>query len=319
MAQQIIPVILCGGSGTRLAPLSSKENPKQFLKLINEYSLLQNTVMRAMNVADVSADKIVTVTLNYFIPKINEQYENINSALCRHIVSEPSARNTAAAVALAAIYVKKNFGEEVVMWILPADHHISDDVALKNSLQQAVIAAENNYLTTFGIKPSRPETGYGYIKSSEVLDFLEHVFLIEKFVEKPNLETAQEYLSDGGYLWNSGMFVFKTGSILKSFEELSSDILEKVSQSISFSKNTINVDSIGYSEVPSSPIDIAIMEKAENVAVVPSNPGWSDIGSWQSLYELKGYEGLIDIINPLGADEKETILQSLDLSNIKAA
>jgi len=319
MIQKIVPVILCGGSGTRLRPLSSDEKPKQFLRLIDEHSLLQNTAIRAMNVADVTANEIVTVTLNNMQSKIIDDYNEIDAGLCGHILSEPSAKNTAAAVALAALYVKKKFGENAIMWVVPADHHIADESALKTSLECAVNAALSGYLATFGIEPSRAETGYGYIKVKQGHSELEGVSLIERFVEKPDLDNAIRFLEEGDYLWNSGMFVFKVQTVLDAYKEHSHKILEQTDKSLSYFKAATTVDADLYDDVEKQPFDIAIMEKAKNIAVISSNPQWSDIGSWQSLYELKTKEGFLKLIENFSEEEQSKIFNSINQKMDQAA
>ena len=283
---KIIPVILCGGSGTRLWPISRQKTPKQFLKLIGKKSLIQNTVERALRVSKANAGDVVTVTLKDMADSIKSQYDEMNPALNNHILCETEARNTAAAVALAASYVQRNFGDDAILWILPADHHVGDEEALKQSLELAVEAASNNYLVTFGIRPSRPETGYGYIKTGDTLNLNNNVMKIDRFVEKPNAEKAVEFLQSGDFLWNSGMFVFQAVSVLNAYKTHSANILNIVEQSISYNENKLEVDSDIYGKVDKEPFDTAIMEKTDNAAVVPSNPAWSDIGSWESLWEI---------------------------------
>ena len=283
---RIIPVILCGGSGSRLWPMSQKSKPKQFLRLTDDHSLLQNTVKRALRVSGAKAQDVVTVTLREMSSQIKEQYEEIDSDLIHHILEEPSARNTSAAVALAGLYVQEKFGDQAVLWILPADHFIGDEDALKKSLDDAIRGAQNGFLMTFGITPSRPETGYGYIKSGSALEDQKDVLAIDSFVEKPNAAKALTFLQSGNYLWNSGMFVFDAQTLVKAYENYSHDILNNVRQSISYQDNKLVVKDNVYNVVTKEPFDTAIMEKASNIAVVPSNPAWSDIGSWESLWEI---------------------------------
>jgi len=285
LSQKVIPVILCGGSGSRLWPMSNKETPKQFLKLFNEHSLLQNTVLRAMRIADVDASQIVTVTLANMADQIKAQYNEIDSQLSQHILGESDARNTAAAVALAALYVEKTFGEDAVLWILPADHFIGDEKALEESLEAALIAAKDDYLVTFGITPSRPETGYGYIQSGDALNAENGVLNINRFVEKPDIKKATEFLIAGDYLWNSGMFVFTAKAVSNAYKEYSAYIYDAVNAALSC-EGMVSIDADLYAAIKSEPFDVAIMEKSEKSAVVPSNPAWSDVGTWESLWEI---------------------------------
>ncbi len=279
---KIIPVILCGGSGTRLWPLSRNDTPKQFLKLLGENSLLQNTVLRAQKVSMTNNENFVFVTLGRNKNEISKQLNELGAGYNHHILCEPMARNTAAAVALAAQYVADTFGEDAIMWVLPADHHIQDEVALMHALKQAILSALDESLATFGIIPTRPDTGYGYIRYSNELAA---ACVVEEFVEKPDLKTAQSYLDDGHYLWNSGMFVFQASTILNSFMLHAPQIINDISNMVQSGYDDIDADL--YSAVESISFDYAIMERAKNVSVIPCSIGWSDIGSWESLWDIQ--------------------------------
>jgi len=260
--------------------------PKQFLKLLNDRSLLQNTAVRAMDLSHASSGEVVTVTLGTLKKEVIGQLNEVDPDLTQHVLGEPVAKNTAAAVAYAAQYIWNTFGSDTMMWILPADHHIADEATLKAALQSAVVAAKEDYLVTFGINPNRAETGYGYIKLAAPLN--ENVRGVEQFVEKPDMPTAQAYLESGDYLWNSGMFLFKTESVLENFRWHSSEILEGVQAALKGNPAASrNISFEHYSKLPSAPFDKAIMEKSTRIAVVPCDPQWSDIGSWVSLWELK--------------------------------
>ena len=279
--QKIIPVILCGGSGTRLWPASREARPKQFLSLVDDFSLLQNTVSRALRVSGAEPSDIVVVTLGAMADQIAEQLSAIGIPES-HILKEPAARNTAAAVAFAAAYVSRTFGDDALMWVLPSDHHIGDENALSRSFSQACPAARDGKLLTFGITPTRPDTGYGYIRAASGGG---EVLAVEQFVEKPDLATATQYLASGQYLWNSGMFLFTAGHVLAEFERLSPSILAAVKAATQAAPTEPSRED--YVRIESQPFDKAIMEKSASVAVVPSNPAWSDIGSWESLWELR--------------------------------
>lgn len=283
----IVPVILCGGSGTRLWPLSRENMPKQFLNLLGDHTLLQNTATRAMNISGAQPEHVVTVTLGSLKKEVIGQLNHIDPNLTQHVLGEPLARNTAGAVAYAANYVWQTFGADTVMWILPADHHVADEAAMKASFLKAMDAANKDALVTFGINPNRPETGYGYIKlAGEVGD--SGVFAVERFVEKPDAATAEAYVQSGDYLWNSGMFLFKTDAILQNFRWHASEILEIVQGAMKANPAAArNISAEQYSKLPSIPFDVAIMEKSTHIAVVPCDPKWSDIGSWTSLWEIR--------------------------------
>jgi mannose-1-phosphate guanylyltransferase/mannose-6-phosphate isomerase len=280
----IIPVILCGGSGTRLWPASRENHPKQFLPLMNDFSLLQNTMRRALRVSGADAASLVVVTLDAMKDGVEKQLRELDDTATAHILCEPSARNTAAAVALAAAYVYRTFGPDAYMWVLPADHHITREDILQNAFGHALRAAKDGHLVTFGIAPSRPDTGYGYIKLGA--HKTDTVRLAERFVEKPDAATAQSYLDAGDYLWNSGMFLFSVTSVLSHYEELANDIM--ASTYAAMENGSLKAPCAKtYAGVHSTPFDKAIMEKSSKVAVVPCDPEWSDVGSWESLWDLK--------------------------------
>ena len=282
----VVPVILCGGSGTRLWPESREDNPKQFLKLLGERSLLQDTIQRALSVSGSSIEKLVTVTLGDLKDRVCEQISELYPDYdVAHVLSEPSARDTAAAVALASEYVKNQFGDDAVMWILPADHYVGNTDAMKAALTHAVDAAKEDYLVTFGIEPTRPETGYGYIQKGGSLKD-DTTYKAQAFVEKPDRKTAQTYLDSGEYSWNSGMFIFKAGTVLKEFENNSVEVLKAVRDAVNSGDPETPAANV-YNAIEKQPFDKAIMEKSRKVALVPCDPEWSDIGSWESLWEIQ--------------------------------
>lgn len=277
----IVPVILCGGSGTRLWPASRESHPKQFLSLTGETSLLQNTASRALRISGAKASNLVVVTLAAMKSLIEKQLSETLGGSPSHIVSEPCARNTAAAVAAAALYVARTFGEDALMWVLPSDHHIGNELALAQSFAHALDSARDKKLATFGITPTRPDTGYGYIRAKKS-DAGKTVMRVEEFVEKPNFDTAKKYLQSGDYMWNSGMFLFSAKTVLDEFETHAPDILAGVQAAL---QNDV-LDASTYAKIPSQPFDKAVMEKSDKVCVVPANPDWSDIGSWESLWDI---------------------------------
>ncbi len=280
MTTTVIPVILCGGSGTRLWPASRDQHPKQLLSLIDNFSLLQNTMMRALRISGGNARDVVTVTHAALAPQVAAQLSAIDPEATRHILQEPSARNTAAAVAYAAAYIHRTFGKNALMWILPSDHHIGDEEEMTAAFKCALRGSEDGYLVTFGIRPTRPETGYGYIRLGKALadGAIHHA---EAFVEKPDAATARGYIAAGNYLWNSGMFLFSTEILLAEYRSHAAEILEKVYLAMAQGMGS------HYAAVPEAPFDKAVMEKSSRVAIIPCNPGWSDIGSWESLWEIR--------------------------------
>ena len=268
-------IILAGGSGTRLWPLSRQDYPKQFLKLRGDKSLLHATADRFLNV--VKYDDIIVIT--------NKKYEFlVRSDLpwLKHIILEPIGRNTAPAIALAAKYCTEKMccREREVMLISPSDHIIEPVDKFEEYIKLSDKIAKTGRIVTFGIKPEKPETGYGYIKANllKPLDDAYSAYDVERFVEKPDLETAKEYLADGSYYWNSGMFAFTLATIRSELLELAPEIGKFIDKS--FDKV---LDS--FQNMPSISIDYAIMEKSANVTVIPAKLKWNDIGSWDSLFD----------------------------------
>jgi mannose-1-phosphate guanylyltransferase/mannose-6-phosphate isomerase len=284
MTPKIIPVILCGGSGTRLWPASREGAPKQFLRLVDERTLLQNTALRALEISGASAGDVVTVTIDALAPAVQAQLAAVDPAATLHILREPEAKNTAAAIACAALYARAVFGD-AMLWVLPSDHHIGDEGAMKAAFARALGAASLGRLVTFGISPTRAETGYGYIRAGDALGGGAHA--VDAFVEKPDAETARRYVASGGYLWNSGMFLFGADVLLEEFAAHAPEVLRHARAAMAAGV-ALDAPAPGpYSLIPETPFDKAVMEKSTRVAVVPCDPDWSDIGSWESLWELR--------------------------------
>lgn len=279
---KIIPVILSGGSGTRLWPVSRKYHPKQFLSLIGGKSMFQETILRLDGLENLLSPIIVCNSDHRFLAAEQLKQIGISDAT---ILLEPIGRNTAPAIASAAIQARKTAGN-VLMLVLSADHLILDIDAFHNAIRIAADHAQEEKLITFGIFPDKPKTGYGYIKLSN--NNINGSFKVEAFVEKPSKKVAEKMLQDGGFLWNSGMFVFKTETLLNEMKLHSNEILTNIQESLD---NTIKdldfirLGSNGYNSCPSDSIDYALMEKSNNVLVIPIDAGWSDIGSWSALYE----------------------------------
>jgi mannose-1-phosphate guanylyltransferase/mannose-6-phosphate isomerase len=295
MAKIILPVILCGGSGTRLWPASREMHPKQFLPLVDEHSLLQNTMLRALRVSGARAQDVITVTGANVADKVREQLSALAPPSAKHVLCEPAARNTAAAVAYAAIYARRMFGRGTTLWILPADHYIGNEEEMSAAFARAMQASADGNLVTFGIKPTRPETGYGYIRLGNVET--NGVHRVDSFVEKPDLATASRYVQEGNYLWNSGMFLFSVETLLAEYMIHAADILRQVAEAMDVAGDFTQPAFDRYAAIPSLPFDTAIMEKSARVAVVPCNPLWSDIGSWESLWELRQKDGDGNVID----------------------
>jgi len=275
---KIIPVILSGGVGSRLWPLSREHFPKQCLPLTDtEYSLLQQTMLRTAAL-DVASPIVVCNEDHRFLIAQQLQALKVKDA---SIVLEPKGRNTAPAIALAALEAQRCHGNEALLLVLPADHVIRDVAAFEATIQQAVTLANEDALVTFGVQPTRPETGYGYICAGED-------YAVAEFVEKPNLEKAQVYLDSGDYLWNSGMFLFRAKAFLDELAVHREDIFQAVSQAYqerSEDLDFVRIDAELFAQCPEESIDFAVMEPTKKAKVVPYAGDWSDIGAWDALYD----------------------------------
>lgn len=277
----VYAVIMAGGSGTRFWPASRSALPKQFLAISGNKSLLEETVDRIEPL--IPRDRVFVVGARRHKEKMTELF----SGTPVRVILEPSARNTAPCVGLAAAHIAVE-APEAIMVVLPADHYIGDEDAFRKDLEKACHAAANGGISTVGITPNRPETGYGYIKRGEALG--DNIYKVEKFVEKPSYETALKYLASGAYLWNCGVFVL---SAKVALDELSSSLrsgkesLFKIMNSIG-RMNYEQVLAKAYDSIESISFDYAVMEKTEKpIYVIPGSFPWSDVGSWQSVYELR--------------------------------
>jgi len=288
----IVPVILAGGAGTRLWPVSRETMPKHLAKLIGEESLLQLTAKRLL--ASAPAERLVTVASTTQDLLIHRQLAEIDPDLTKHRLLEPVGRNTAAAIALAALHVRSIFGPDAVLWVCPSDHLIRDQAALDQAVRDAQSMAAEGDLVTFGITPARPETGYGYIKAGMPIGTESAVLRVDRFVEKPDLATAEAMLKAGGYFWNSGMFLFRADRILEELSAHEPAILEATEQAFdaatSDEDGSMEFPLSQYEKIPSAPIDKAVMERATRIAVVPCDPGWTDLGSWHSIWEQLAHD-----------------------------
>ncbi len=275
-------VIMAGGSGTRFWPVSREKLPKQFLKIIGEKTLLEQTLARVEPLADKEKMYVVINSLH------QEVTEKILGNTAK-ILTEPIGRNTAACIGLAVMHIIHHDENEPIV-VMPADHFISDVENFRKQLLTATEIAKEGGIVTFGIKPTRPETGYGYIEKGKIAFTDKNAFKVNRFVEKPNFEKALEFLSSGKYLWNSGIFVFTAKTILSEIEILTPKLykgLMEIGKTIG-SDSYMQVLKKVYEEIDSISIDYAIMEKTQKpVYVIEALFGWSDVGSWQALYELR--------------------------------
>jgi mannose-1-phosphate guanylyltransferase / mannose-6-phosphate isomerase len=276
---KILPVILSGGSGTRLWPLSREAYPKQFLPLVGNDTMLQATWKR---VAALAGRKPIVVANQEHRFMVAEQLLEIGTQP-EAIILEPEGRNTAPAIAIAALEALAG-GDDALLLVLPSDHVVTNEAAFHQAAQQATTIAEAGQLVTFGIVPTGPETGYGYIKAAAG----QGARAVERFVEKPDLATAERYVASGEYYWNSGMFLFKASAYLKALEQYQPTMLAACRRALEGAKRDedfIRLDPEAFAASPSDSIDYAVMEKTSDAAVVPLDAGWSDVGSWSALWE----------------------------------
>ena len=279
----ITPVILSGGSGTRLWPLSRKLHPKQFISLVNETTLFQDTILRLPE--GVSEPLIICNEEHRFLAA--EQLRQIDKKT-KGIILESEGRNTAPAIALAALHEINN-NHDSILFVLSADHIIKDINSFHQSIEIAKELAEEDKLVTFGILPNKPETAYGYIEISNSNSSNDY-FNIKSFTEKPNQKNAKKYLDSGNYLWNSGMFMFKSSVYLNELEKFEPEILSACKKSCTTENidlDFIRIDNDVFHQCPNESVDYAVMEHTNNGVVVPLDANWSDVGSWSSLWDVK--------------------------------
>ncbi|WP_339532893.1 mannose-1-phosphate guanylyltransferase/mannose-6-phosphate isomerase [Pseudomonas mucidolens] len=296
----LIPCIISGGSGTRLWPVSRQNMPKPFMRMRDDQSLLQKTFLRASRLPGV--ERVLTVTNRDLLFRTLDDYRGVNpTPLALDLLLEPFGRNTAAAIAVAALHVQEHVGGDAQLLVLPADHLILDQSAFAEAVAQARELAGAGYLVTFGIQPDRPETGFGYIEQGAALN---QGFRVKRFVEKPDLATAQGYLEGGAHLWNAGMFCFKASTLLEQLSTHAPTVLEAAVAALEHSQTLQNancrqreLNADGFGSAPDISIDVALMEKSAQVTVVPCDIGWSDIGSWDALRQLTPSDDLGNQVN----------------------
>lgn len=280
----LIPIILCGGAGSRLWPVSRELHPKPFIRIQDGHSLLQKAFLRATLLPEVK--EVMTVTHRELFFKIEDEYRAVNkNKVLTSFILEPFGRNTAAAIAIAALQISKIYGENFLMLVLAADHLIHDQDAFQIAVAQASDLAKQGQLVTFGIQPNEPSTAYGYIEAqgSQVI----------RFIEKPSFENAQAYLATNRFLWNSGMFLFTVENLLDLMEKYCPTILSTAKECIEQSSHAegkgfsqLELDAATFNLVPDISIDYALMEKSSEIAVVPCDINWTDVGSWVTLGDL---------------------------------
>jgi mannose-1-phosphate guanylyltransferase/mannose-6-phosphate isomerase len=275
---KVYPILLAGGTGTRLWPVSRELYPKQLVTFVGEDSLLQGTIKRLSPV--LNPDNVKVVCGKQHFHETARQIENLGLTPQGKLICEPSGRNTAPAILLAVLHILA-IDKDAVLCIFPADHVIQDLAGFHDRLRAAIALASAGHIVTFGIQPHYPETGYGYIEGGKKLSHGARV--LKRFVEKPDLATAQKYVKTGSFFWNSGMFAFKASVIFAEFKAHQPELLKKMKSIFKVDKPIVRKD---YDQLSDISIDYAIMEKTAKGVVLPSDFGWSDIGSWKSLYDF---------------------------------
>lgn len=281
MSSKIIPIILAGGVGARLWPLSREASPKQFLRLVSQYSLLQETVLRTKLLSDIQCTVIVCNADHYAMS--HQHLKEINADGCQFIL-EPFGKNTAPAIACAAESIASRTESESILLVLPSDHYIADPELFIDAVRRAKEVAEKGFLVTFGVVPTGPETGYGYIQAGDPL--AAETYYVKKFIEKPPLELAKQFLGKASFYWNSGMFMFKPKVYLEELKKASPDIYDAAVESVltgEKKEDYIRLNSETFARCPNISIDYAVMEKTHKAVVIPLAASWNDLGCWAAV------------------------------------
>ncbi len=309
--RKIHPVLLSGGAGARLWPMSREDFPKQLLNLTSDRSMIQETAARVSDPARFTAPLVICNDKHRFV--IAEQLHEQPAGIAA-IILEPVGRNTAAAVAVAALQIVAR-DPEALMLVLPADHLIRDQAGFLAVVDQAAVAAAAGRLVTFGIKPTAPETGYGYIRRGPALAGFDGIFGISAFVEKPPKATAEIYLAGGEHFWNSGMFLFPAATVLTELDRFEPGVVAACRQALDravVDLDFVRLDAASFAAAPSTSIDYAVMERTELGAMVPADIGWTDVGAWSALWEIgvKDEHGNVQIGDVLSQNSRNCYLRS---------
>lgn len=288
-------LIMAGGKGTRFWPLSTEEKPKQFLKLISDETMIQMTVNRIKPIIPI--DRIFICTGERYVALVKEQLPELPE---KNIIIEPEGRNTAPCIALSALVIKRYY-KDAKMIVLPSDHLINNETEFRNIIKNAnrFIRENNDAIITLGMHTSRPETNYGYIKYGEVIEKLNghSIVKVDKFVEKPNLEKAEEYLEEGCYLWNGGMFMWSIENIIKKIKKYSTDTYEALHNIEAVEEEELQgFINKNYCNTEAISIDYAVLEKSDDIYVIPSDIGWDDVGSWEAIERYRERDSKFNIL-----------------------
>jgi mannose-1-phosphate guanylyltransferase / mannose-6-phosphate isomerase len=294
VSSKIYPVILSGGSGTRLWPLSRASLPKQLLALHGERTMIQETALRSA-LPGAAAPLLLCSEAHRFL--VAEQMQQVGLSP-RAIVLEPMGRNTAPAAAVAALMTAEDDPQGVIV-LLPSDHVVRDAKAFGEAVAIAAKAAGEGHIVTFGMAPTGPETGYGYVHRGPRIEKLDGAHRVQRFVEKPDAETAKAYIADGGYFWNSGMFVFRADVLLEDLRLHAPDVLAAAREALAKAKRDtdfVRLDADAFAGAPNISIDYALMEKTDRAAIVPCAIGWSDVGAWSALWEIRDQDAQSNVL-----------------------
>ena len=306
------PVLLAGGLGARLWPLSREIYPKQLLSLLGNNSLLQQTALRALDLAP--AENVITVTTRPHYRAIRDQLQELEPTLGRNLLVEPQGRNTTAAIGVAALHAQ-NLSPNSTLVIMPADHSIRNTQRLQKVFETAIELANNGRIVTLGIQPTRPETEYGYITIGNKIPQTENSFETKNFLEKPDAKTVEKLIAARRVYWNSGIFVVTAKTLLSEMNKYASTITNKI---VDASRNSVRQDKVtvfqhkDYSNIPSIPIDKLLMEQSQKLALIPIDVGWSDVGSWQQIWEIseKDEDGLVKTGDAITENCRNSLLRS---------
>lgn len=318
MAELLYGLILAGGSGSRLWPMSREMYPKQLLKICGNSTLFQTTFKRLVN--NVDDKKIFSITNVKHSSNVKMQLEEMQKKFCRKsdykIITEPVGRNTAPAIALATQYIKKHAGrgKDPIILVVPSDHIINNELEFSNTIEKGVKLAKEGYIVTFGVTPQKIDTGFGYIKTgknAKLQKFVKSALKVNEFKEKPDNETAEQYVKSGKYFWNSGIFMFKSSVILTEFKKYSPEILNILKTSeLTDKEPTIEYEI--FKNMPDISIDYAVMEKSKKIALLPLDCDWNDLGSWQAIYDVskKDKNGNYITGNVIDVDSENSMIYS---------